>query len=200
MECEPKEIRCFLCRTLINLDNGNSESNTCSFCPKGSDKIYYCSEEHLSVHRGKIHQKRDTKHHAQTAKSLPENETHETREISENEAVNGVEDTLTCWPFRIETKPEIGRIMVAIRDIRAGEIILEEMPAVWGPNNKSPAVCLNCLKPALKVQTKPNDDNSENEIEDIIINTCSKCLFPICGKECKSNFLFLYLSLYHYIK
>ena len=153
MENQTNEKRCFLCRVIIGQENDECENNTCKFCPEGSDKIYYCCEDHLSVHRGNLRKKKDS------------------------------EDILTCWPFRIETKPDVGRIMVAIRDIRAGEIILEEMPAVWGPNNKSAAVCLGCLKPAIKVLTK--NDDSDNEIQDVVINTCSKCHFPICGIECK---------------
>ena len=172
MESKEKEKKCFLCRVTIEVDEDNCQKHICSYCPPDSDRIYYCSEKHLEVHRGKINFKRNGNNLAKA-------------ESTQNVIVNGVTDNLTCWPFRIETKPEIGRIMVATRDIRAGEIILEEYPAVWGPNNKSAAVCLGCLKPALKIQLNKSGDEAEDTIKDISINTCPKCCFPICGTECK---------------
>ncbi len=36
-----------------------------------------------------------------------------------------------CWPFRIENRPIVGKIMVASRDIKATEVVLEEFPAAW---------------------------------------------------------------------
>ena len=168
MELEENVKKCFLCRIEIKVNDGECQKNFCTYCPPDSDKIYYCNEEHLEVHRGKMHLKQDSKSSAQKSSSE-----------------NGVDNNYTCWPFRIETKPEIGRIMVATRNIRAGEIILEEYPAVWGPNNKSAAVCLGCLKPALKVQIKNDENDTEDAINDVSINTCSKCRFPICGTECK---------------
>ena len=78
-----------------------------------------------------------------------------------------------CWPFKIGKDEVKGNVMVASRDIQAGETILEEQPAVWGPNNKSKPVCLECLKPV-----------QANE-ESIVTSVCSKCHFPVCGEKCE---------------
>ncbi len=44
------------------------------------------------------------------------------------------------------TTTQVGRYVVAARDIDALEVILEDSPAVFGPNNNTPPVCLECLK------------------------------------------------------
>ena len=36
--------------------------------------------------------------------------------------------------------------MVASRDIRAGEVIFEEMPLTFGPSDNSRPVCLGCYQ------------------------------------------------------
>ena len=41
-----------------------------------------------------------------------------------------------CCPFRIETdpgNPELGRFVVATRDLKAGDVIIEEPPITAGP-------------------------------------------------------------------
>lgn len=43
-------------------------------------------------------------------------------------------------------KPELGRFVVATRDIEAGEIIIEEPPITVGPKQFSSVVCLGCYK------------------------------------------------------
>ena len=36
-------------------------------------------------------------------------------------------------PFTLRYSEECGRGMIATRDIKRGEVIVEESPAVWGP-------------------------------------------------------------------
>ena len=194
MEVAATEKRCFLCRTLINSLDNELNKNICTFCPRDSETIYYCSDEHFSAHRGQSHQKPRQKSCAPNSKAISDVSEKSPSTSTENEKVNSVEPTKICWPFRIETQPNIGRIMVATRDIRAGEIILEEMPAVWGPNNKSSAVCLECLRPAIKVTFTSVDDEGKEDKGGISINTCSKCHFPICGDKCKLMSSFLYVN------
>ena len=100
-----------------------------------------------------------------------------------------------------------GNVMIAARDIPAGSTVLEEEPAIWGPNNKSLPVCLGCLKPIghnspeqngsnFKENIKNNVTNGEqspsncgdNDLEDQFVpkeKRCTTCQFPICSKECK---------------
>ena len=42
----------------------------------------------------------------------------------------------TCLPFSIDTCPGVGRIVRAVRDIKAGELILTEKAAVSGKEYK----------------------------------------------------------------
>jgi len=59
--------------------------------------------------------------------------------------------------------------VVATRDIKAMEIILEDTPAVSGPTYESRAVCLECLGPV---------DGS---------TLCSHCNLPLCSDACRDG-------------
>jgi len=48
--------------------------------------------------------------------------------------------------FEVKHRPEVGRYLVASRDIQPLEVILEDDPAVFGPNNNTGPVCLACLR------------------------------------------------------
>ena len=157
--------KCFLCLTELKNEDGVDETKKCDVCPPGSKPIYYCCEEHLSAHRCPSRQTRRQKR----------------TECTESDS------NLICWPFYIDTLPSVGRVMIASRDIRAGEIILEEMPAIWGPSNKSAAVCLGCLKLTWKSVGK-SDVVENDEVVDTTVRTCTKCKFPVCGTECKLHF------------
>jgi len=75
-----------------------------------------------------------------------------------------------CRPFAVRYREEVGRYVVATRDIKAMEIILEEQkPAVLGPVYESRPVCLECLGPV---------DGSV---------TCIECALPLCGVECQGG-------------
>ena len=55
---------------------------------------------------------------------------------------------------------------MATRDINPLELIIEDDPAVFGPNHDTVPACLECLLPV---------DGSY---------LCSKCNLPLCGIEC----------------
>lgn len=74
-----------------------------------------------------------------------------------------------CFPIIVRSKPELGRYMVAARDIKPLELLLWEQAAVVGPYSKNGSGCLQCLK---KV------DGSY---------LCSGCQFPMCNVECEKG-------------
>ncbi|CAB4062395.1 unnamed protein product [Lepeophtheirus salmonis] len=84
-------------------------------------------------------------------------------------------ETESCSSFKIGTKPHIGNVMLASKDIRAGDVVFIERPAVWGPDSKSRPVCLNCLE---------NKSSNQLEAERYF---CSKCGFPVCNEECENG-------------
>ena len=51
-----------------------------------------------------------------------------------------------CLPFRVGFVEGKGRVVIAARDIKAGEAVITEHPLVKGPGNKTPPSCLQCLK------------------------------------------------------
>lgn len=142
----------------------SSKDNICKDCDNG---IKFCSQDHLNVHRG----------------------IQKTRQKASDDR-----ETVRCWPFRIGHDEVIGNLMVASRDIKAGETILEEPPAVWGPNNKSLPVCLECLKP-VKVDKVSHVDADGNQVEETMVSSfCSKCNYPICDADCKYQILPVYVD------
>ena len=76
----------------------------------------------------------------------------------------------TCLPFSVDTMPGVGRVVTAVRDIKAGELILTEKAAVSGPANKTTPVCVNCCK-AWQVGGA----------------LCDTCGWPVCGDTCQQG-------------
>jgi len=72
-----------------------------------------------------------------------------------------------CFPFRVQKKPVVGRVLVATRNIQPLELILWDDAAAMGPRMGGTAVCLQCLK----VST--------------LEYLCSSCNWPVCGKKCE---------------
>lgn len=77
--------------------------------------------------------------------------------------------------MKIKRNEKLGRYMIAKRDIKAGEIILREKHLVMGPKVISRVVCLGCHKLITSSLTKNND-----------FYKCSKCSWPMCGKDCET--------------
>ena len=71
-----------------------------------------------------------------------------------------------CLPYKIEYMEGVGRIVVAVRDIIAGEVVLTETSLVSGPGCKTPPVCVECL----------SDWSGES--------VCCACGWPVCGDKC----------------
>lgn len=76
---------------------------------------------------------------------------------------------LTCRAYRIESNPIVGRHLVACRDLKPGDIILEESPLVMGPKQNSRPLCLGCYK----------------DVDCSFV--CPRCGWPMCGPECCSK-------------
>ena len=75
-----------------------------------------------------------------------------------------------CYPFQLRHSAEVGRYLVASRDIQPLELILEDQPSVVGPSRKQPAlnhvICVECFR---------------RVTGDL---TCQLCHFPICSEDC----------------
>lgn len=77
-------------------------------------------------------------------------------------------------PFKIQEIPDVGRILVATRDIEATELILSEKPAAVGPCTNTSPRCLNCLL-------------SLSSIPESSIVYCEKCNYPFCSEACSTS-------------
>ena len=78
--------------------------------------------------------------------------------------------TGSCFPFRLERTADRGMAMVAARDIRPMEVILQEYPVAIGPYFQTRPLCLECF--GLFGHHSPQ-------------YRCSKCHFPLCGPGCE---------------
>jgi len=70
-------------------------------------------------------------------------------------------------PWRISDVPGVGRILVATRDIKQWELVLEDRALVTVPDNHP--VCLGCLAPV---------DGTF---------TCGGCEWPVCSPQCQKE-------------
>nr|XP_013189670.1 unnamed protein product [Amyelois transitella] len=80
-----------------------------------------------------------------------------------------------CCAFKVQVSDKIGRHMIATRDIKAGEMILKEKPAVIGPRISCAPHCLGCGK---KLEPMKIEDKYD-------YYKCSMCNWPMCGPKCE---------------
>ncbi|XP_059094035.1 uncharacterized protein LOC131889058 isoform X1 [Tigriopus californicus] len=106
-------------------------------------EVHYCSNEHKGLHQRPSDEDEDEANHD-----------------------GKVERQSKTFPFVIKYRKDVGRYMVAARDIEAGELIFREDPLAMGPNHHSKPSCLECMR---KV------DGSY---------LCPKCQFPMCEEMC----------------
>lgn len=69
----------------------------------------------------------------------------------------------------------LGRYYQATRDIKRGEIVLQEHPLAVGPKISCAPLCLGCHM-NLTVPENARD-----------FYKCSKCSWPLCNKECETS-------------
>jgi len=74
-----------------------------------------------------------------------------------------------CLPFTVRVGEGVGRYVVATRDIKAGQVILEDRPACLGPCFDTEAVCVECLG---------RPDGSV---------FCHLCQLPLCSEACRDG-------------
>lgn len=70
----------------------------------------------------------------------------------------------------------LGRHLRATRDIKCGELILQEKPLIYGPKIISVPVCLGCHR-QLTASYKEN------------YYKCRKCNWPLCSSDCETSLL-----------
>ncbi|KAK4873758.1 hypothetical protein RN001_013118 [Aquatica leii] len=77
-----------------------------------------------------------------------------------------------CRPFEIQTSPDLGRHLVATRDLNAGDMILCENPLVYGPRphivEEGPVPCIGCFRLIIAEQSP----------------RCDGCGWPVCHTSC----------------
>jgi len=82
------------------------------------------------------------------------------------QASNWEKHRLECKPWKISKHPDLGRYLVATRDMDAGEIIFADSPLLIGPKQITEPVCLACYRPV------------EGDYR------CKRCGFPMCDRNC----------------
>ena len=68
-----------------------------------------------------------------------------------------------CLPFIIHEEERCGRMLIAARDIRAGEVLFSDTPGAVAPVGNSKSFCLGCYK---KLEDVVEDEDGEDVDED----------------------------------
>ena len=76
------------------------------------------------------------------------------------------EEEGVCFPWKVETREGVGRIMTTTRKVAAGETIFMEEPMVHGPCQEGQPVCLVCYEFITQDQL------------------CPGCGYPVCDAQC----------------
>ncbi len=71
-----------------------------------------------------------------------------------------------CLPFKVEKNQELGRYMIATRDIKPFETIVYDEALAFGPSEFNPPCCLVCLQ----------------ALEDLS-QVCPDCNVPLCSSD-----------------
>ncbi|CAL1674293.1 unnamed protein product [Lasius platythorax] len=79
----------------------------------------------------------------------------------------------TSQAYKVLQNDQVGRYMVASRELQAGEEIVTEVPFVVGPKACTYPLCLSCYAP-----WPPSPDDKP---------LCSKCKWPVCNQECENS-------------
>ncbi|KAM0735042.1 SET domain-containing protein SmydA-8, isoform B [Formica fusca] len=79
----------------------------------------------------------------------------------------------TSQAYKVLQNDQVGRYMVANRELQAGEEIVTEAPFVVGPKACTYPLCLSCYTP-----WPPSPDEKP---------LCSKCGWPVCNQECENS-------------
>ena len=123
-------------------DNINTYHDKCFLCMKVSEyncaicSVPYCSQAHYNLHS-----------------------------FQNPQSSSDSSDSRYCFPFRVLEREEVGRYVVATRDIDPLELILVDHPAAFGPNHDTSPACLECLLP----------------IDAESIHPCEMCSLPLCS-------------------
>ncbi|XP_066246826.1 SET domain-containing protein SmydA-8-like isoform X1 [Euwallacea similis] len=77
----------------------------------------------------------------------------------------------TCKSYKICKDDVIGRYLVASKDIKPGEIVIQEPSLIQGPTQVTVPVCLGC----------------GNVIQEKKFKPCLKCGWPVCSSICEKS-------------
>ncbi|EFN78851.1 SET domain-containing protein SmydA-8 [Harpegnathos saltator] len=118
------------------------ETATHGVCPVcGKDATLKCGNCRREFYCDKSHQSRDWPRH----KSL-------------------------CCAWEIGQDPQLGRHLLAARDLAPGDVILSEVPLAWGPSihARDQRLCVGCGKQCAEIDAR-----------------CGKCRWPVCRLDCE---------------
>lgn len=73
--------------------------------------------------------------------------------------------------LQVQEDSVLGRHLVATRNIKPGEVILQELPLIKGPAQITAPVCLGCYKLLSPETARP----------------CLKCGWPMCNILCQQS-------------
>jgi len=88
----------------------------------------------------------------------------------QHKSLHKSKDGSFCYPWAVEKREGVGRVLVAVRDIRHLEVILEDDPVGLSPTQDTSQLCLQCFKLIRE--------------DDPFICSCG---FPMCNATCAAG-------------
>ena len=89
-------------------------------------------------------------------------------------------DQQQCYPYTVETRPNVGRCLVASQDLAAGSLVLREHPVMIGPlHDQSEPACLGCFRPCT-VSTFTTQCAKLCSTFFVSQSRCHSCQLPLC--------------------
>ena len=133
------------------------EEGKCNVCQKPA--AHKCGGCHCVYYCNKNHQREGWKKHKKSCRPF---------KVFHFPTTN---TAFTPYKPQVSHDNVLGRHLIATKPIKQGEIILKEMPLIWGPSQITIPVCLGCAKPVDENTSKP----------------CPKCGWPMCSEMCSNS-------------
>jgi len=77
-----------------------------------------------------------------------------------------------CSAWKVDHDPDLGRHLLATRDLAPGDVIISETPLVWGPSiHANQRLCVGCGRRCGEIDVR-----------------CGRCCWPACKPDCEGLF------------
>ncbi|CAG0896557.1 unnamed protein product [Darwinula stevensoni] len=164
-------------------DKASGSTHHCIACRKKADQkcsscrlVYYCASicqksDWSHIHRDECGKIRSLRSHIS-----PQSKDSEVNEdslpiLTKQKLTLRSSPSSPTLPYKMEQNEELGRYLVATKDLEPGEVIFMDEPLVVGPVQGGTAMCLGCYK----------------RVTQLSWASCHRCNMPLCSVACEDS-------------